>query len=78
FDYPPELREDLQIYRRLDPTGPHMTAFLETVPKDRQRTVDFIVGLNAKVSQTVNYVIRMEPGVQTPEETFEKGTGSCR
>jgi uncharacterized protein (DUF2126 family)/transglutaminase-like putative cysteine protease len=78
FDYPPELREDLQIYRRLDPTGPHMTAFLESVPKDRQRTVDFIVGLNAKVSQTVNYVIRMEPGVQTPEETFEKGTGSCR
>lgn len=78
FDYPPELREDLQIYRRLDPTGPRMTAFLETVPKDRQRTVDFIVGLNAKVSQTVNYVIRMEPGVQTPEETFEKGTGSCR
>ncbi|WP_417709884.1 DUF2126 domain-containing protein [Roseibium aggregatum] len=78
FDYPPELREDLQIYRRLDPTGPRMTAFLETVPKDRLRTVDFIVGLNAKVSQTVNYVIRMEPGVQTPEETFEKGTGSCR
>ncbi len=65
FDYPPELREDLQIYRRLDPTGPHMTAFLESVPKDRQRTVDFIVGLNAKVSQTVNYVIRMEPRTLT-------------
>ena len=78
FDYPPELSEDLQIYRRLDPTGPRLKAFLETVPKERLRTVDFIVGLNARVSQEVGYVIRMEPGVQTPEETFEKGTGSCR
>jgi transglutaminase-like putative cysteine protease len=78
FDYPPELREDLQIYRRLDPTGPRMKAFLETVPRDPLRTVDFIVGLNARVSQEIGYVIRMEPGVQTPEETFEKGIGSCR
>lgn len=78
FDYPPELSEDLQIYRRLDPTGPRMKAFLETIPRDELRTVDFIVMLNARVSEAVGYVIRMEPGVQTPEETFEKGTGSCR
>ncbi|TYC52154.1 transglutaminase family protein [Rhodobacterales bacterium] len=78
FDYPPELSDDLAIYRRLEPTGPRLKAFLETVPRDRERTVDFIVGLNARVSQEIGYVIRMEPGVQTPEETFEKGTGSCR
>jgi len=78
FEYPPELVEDLQIYRRLEPTGPRLKAFLETIPKDALRTVDFIVMLNARVSQEVGYVIRMEPGVQTPEETFEKGTGSCR
>jgi len=78
FDYAPEMQEDLQIYKRLDPTGPRMKAFLETVPKDKLRTVDFIVMLNAMVSKAVGYVIRMEPGVQTPEETFEKGTGSCR
>ncbi|POF28585.1 transglutaminase family protein [Roseibium marinum] len=78
FDYPEELREDLQIYRRTEPTGPHLKAFLDTVPRDRLRTIDFIVALNAKVSRAVGYVIRMEAGVQTPEETFERGTGSCR
>jgi uncharacterized protein (DUF2126 family)/transglutaminase-like putative cysteine protease len=78
FEYPAELSEDLQIYRRLEPAGPRLKAFLDTVPRDKQRTVDFVVGLNARVSQEVGYVIRMEPGVQTPDETFEKGTGSCR
>ena len=40
--------------------------------------MDFIVGLNARVAREVSYVIRMEPGVQTPEETFASGLGSCR
>ncbi len=78
FEYPEELREDLQIYRRLDPTGPRLKEFLSGVPKDRLRTIDFIVALNARIAGEIGYVIRMEPGVQTPEETFEKGTGSCR
>ncbi len=78
FEYPDELRPDLEIYRRTEPPGPHLNAFLATVSRERRRSVDFVVGLNAQVANTVGYVIRMEPGVQTPEETFERGTGSCR
>jgi uncharacterized protein (DUF2126 family)/transglutaminase-like putative cysteine protease len=78
FDYPDDIAPDLVIYRTPEPAGPQLAAFLASIPRDRVRTVDFVVGLNARVAQTVGYVIRMEPGVQTPEETFARGTGSCR
>ena len=63
FDYPEDLREDLSIYRRAEPAGPRLAAFLDTIPRERTRTVDFVVMLNARVAGDVGYVIRMEPGV---------------
>ncbi|MCB1468097.1 MAG: transglutaminase family protein, partial [Rhizobiaceae bacterium] len=78
FEYPEDIAPDLAIYRQSEPVGPLLHGFLETVPRDRVRTVDFVVNLNARVANDVNYVIRMEPGVQTPEETLERVSGSCR
>ncbi len=79
FHYPPDLRADLEIYRRPEPAGPLFRKFLDAVPQhEHQRTVDMVVGLNARVAQAVGYIIRMEPGVQTPEETLTRAKGSCR
>ncbi|HQG29221.1 MAG TPA: transglutaminase family protein, partial [Candidatus Ozemobacteraceae bacterium] len=78
FDYAEEIRPDLSIYLEAEPAGPRLQAFLDTLDKSRQRTVDMVVEINRRVSAAVGYIIRMEPGVQTPEETFEKCTGSCR
>ncbi len=78
FDYPEDIEPDLVIYRTPEPAGPLLSAFLASVPRDRMRTVDFVVGLNARLANTIGYVIRLEPGVQTPEETFASAKGSCR
>lgn len=78
FAYPEDLREDLKIYSQPEPAGPALQEFLSSIDRSKQRTTDLVVGLNAKVQQRIGYVIRMEPGVQTPEETLNSGLGSCR
>ncbi len=47
-------------------------------PGVEQLTIDYLVAINQRVADDINYTIRMEPGVQTPEETLEKNRGSCR
>jgi len=78
FDYPADIADDLVIYRTPEPAGPLLAAFLATVSRAPLRTIDFIVGLNARLAREIGYVIRLEPGVQTPEETLAAGKGSCR
>ena len=78
FDYPEDLVEDLSIYRKPEPAGPLLQRYVDAIPRETQRTIDFIVGLNTQLSNDIGYVIRMEAGVQTPEETLEIGKGSCR
>ncbi len=78
FDYPADLHDDLVIYRTPEPADPLLARFLDDIPRDRQRTVDFLVALNARVNGAVAYTIRMEPGVQTPQDTLRIGSGSCR
>lgn len=40
--------------------------------------MDFLVALNQRVAQHIDYVIRMEPGVQTSERSLKLKSGSCR
>ncbi len=78
FAYPEDIRPDLAIYMTPEPVGPQLAAFLATIDRTPQRTVDFVVGLNARLASEIGYIIRMEPGVHTPEETFTIAKGSCR
>jgi uncharacterized protein (DUF2126 family)/transglutaminase-like putative cysteine protease len=78
FEYEDTLKTDLKPYLEVEPGGPLLEAFLRDLDRSETGTVDFLVGLNRVVSQKVSYLIRMEPGVQTPEETLTVKSGSCR
>jgi uncharacterized protein (DUF2126 family) len=78
FEFPPELHEDLTAYSQPDPAGPRLTEFLQSIERKKRNTVDFLVDLNQRLQRAIRYVIRMEPGVHTPEQTLASSTGSCR
>ena len=78
FSYGASLSAQLQPYLATEPLTPAMQSFVERAPRHSVKTNDCIVDLNQYVQRAVGYVIRLEPGVQTCEETLMKKTGSCR
>jgi uncharacterized protein (DUF2126 family) len=79
----PFVYEDWQLHELAPymvklPLTPRFKRYLAAVPREPSPTVDFLVALNLQLSRDVRYLIRMEPGVQTPEETLERASGSCR
>ncbi|HWS75866.1 MAG TPA: transglutaminase family protein, partial [Quisquiliibacterium sp.] len=78
FVYEAGLKQELAPYLAADPLTPALKAFLETIDLTEVRTIDFLVGLNQRLQREIAYTIRMEPGVQTPDETLTRAVGSCR
>ena len=78
FTYDNASARELRPFLETEPTGPKMIDFLGLIPRDSMRTIDFLVGLNQRVQREVNYVIRLEHGVQSCEQTLGMRTVSCR
>ena len=78
FAYDASLAEEIAPFRKVEPLGPLLADWLSKVDRKKQRTVDFIVGLNARLQKDIGYVIRLEPGVQSCEQTLQLAKGSCR
>ncbi|GAB93507.1 transglutaminase family protein [Gordonia rhizosphera] len=89
FEYPDELREDLEIFLRPvgvtegefagAPIHPAVAEFAAAhKPTGKIRIIDFLVALNQAVRNAVGYTVRLEQGVQTPEHTLSSAIGSCR
>ena len=78
FQYTDDLKTELAPYLATTEQGPLLAAYLKDIPREADSTVNFLVDLNAQLQKKISYVIRMEPGIQTPEETLVGGSGSCR
>ncbi|CAG4894405.1 transglutaminase family protein [Paraburkholderia gardini] len=78
FEYDPGLALELAPYRvKREPT-PRFAEFVASIDRTPRATADFLVELNQRLQHDIRYLIRMEPGVQTPEETLVNASGSCR
>ena len=78
FAYPDEQKIELAAYLKPEDVGPLMEDFVRSLPRQKTRTIDFLVELNAWLHRDIRYVIRNKPGVQATEDTLALGTGSCR
>ncbi|MBX3013141.1 MAG: transglutaminase family protein [Caldilineaceae bacterium] len=78
FTYEAQLAKELAPYLEIREQGPLLQAWLAKVDRSEKRIVDFLVELNQQLYRDIQYTIRMEPGVQSCEETLERAIGSCR
>ncbi len=78
FEYAAVLARELAPYLEIAERGERLRIWLKSVPREPSNIVDCLVALNQRLQSEIAYTIRMEPGVQTCEETLAKAVGSCR
>jgi uncharacterized protein (DUF2126 family)/transglutaminase-like putative cysteine protease len=78
FEYPKDLKTELAPYLETVKPDRLFAQYLDSIPTEAPNTVNFLVDLNRELQKKIRYIIRMEPGVQTPEETLASCAGSCR
>ncbi|MFA6014491.1 MAG: transglutaminase family protein [Gallionellaceae bacterium] len=82
FAYPETLQRELGPYLEADSLTPLLANWITGTKSEllgsKLRTIDMLVGINQRVKNTVGYIVRLEAGVQTPEQTLELQRGSCR
>lgn len=78
FTYDAVLAHELTAYSQAESPGPLLAKLIADNRRQGVVTIDYLVALNQQIAQHVSYVIRMQPGIQTCEETLSLGSGSCR
>ncbi|MEO9324082.1 transglutaminase family protein [Nocardioides sp. C4-1] len=82
FVYENSLHADLFPYLRPVDDAEQADAFRQSLPQpdvtEGIPIITFLAALSAAVHAEVAYSVRMEAGVQTPDETLARRIGSCR
>ncbi len=80
FSYSADTLRDLMPFLHVSssPENSPLCEYVRQVDRTRRKTIDFLVELNQQLNKDIQYLIRMEPGVQACDETLQKRSGSCR
>jgi uncharacterized protein (DUF2126 family)/transglutaminase-like putative cysteine protease len=82
FNYTEQQAFELTAYLQPDNVGFLLQNLINKIRsqviKPGMGIVDFLMGVNQCLQNDIGYTVRLEPGIQTPEETLQKLTGSCR
>lgn len=80
--YDEDERRALAPFLEREAAGGRLAPWLEAtrarLAQSATTTVDFMVETNRAVAQDIRYETRMEPGVQSCEQTLREHRGSCR
>jgi uncharacterized protein (DUF2126 family)/transglutaminase-like putative cysteine protease len=78
FAYQPRLAADLRPYLETESDRGGVKAFLDLLAGQKSGTISLLLDLNRKIRDEIGYLTRLEPGVQTCEQTLTSRSGSCR
>lgn len=78
FKYDESLLKELAPYLEETEESPLLQEWLTSFDSSKRLINDFLVDVNRAVYNDIAYNIRMEPGIQTCQETLKKRSGSCR
>ena len=82
FRYPDSLAKELVPFLETAESGPHLLRWLQEFRTaavcNGTHINDFLVTVNQRVQHDIAYLLRMQPGVQSCEQTLDLKSGSCR
>jgi len=82
FEYSDLLKVELRPFLETEPLGPLLSGWLAAFRQETLRQpaaiVDFLVAANTRLQRDVAYIVRLEPGIQSCEDTLGWHRGSCR
>ncbi len=78
FSYDPATAKELSPFLEKNSSGLPFTKYNEDIDRTPRRTIEYLININSALARDIQYGIRMEPGVQTPDQTLTLRSGSCR
>ncbi len=78
FKYEKQLKKDLAPYLQIAEKGPILMQWLKKIDRSKKSTINFLVEINQMLQSEIGYLIRMQPGVQSCDDTLKLKSGSCR